>query len=132
MTTENADDRKSTDDEHPADTDWKKVTNSVTASIDAAAFGYEFGDHDPDVEDLRGEVEVRPSDDGIVNLEFEISCDLRGFPARFGALEHLTPEQADDLAVALEAAAEQARNGGADFDFHGAADADVDLPEFLE
>jgi hypothetical protein len=126
MTTTNPTDERSTDDEHPNDTTWRKVTEDLTASIDAGTFSYEFTRAtDPDVEDLRAQVEVLPSDAGVVNLEFEVSCEIRGFPARFGAVEALTPAQADDLAVALRSAAQQARTGGADFDLDHRRSTDV-------
>jgi len=107
-----------TDSGHPDDTEWTKNTESLTASIDAGVFIYEFGGPatDKDVADLSGRVQVLPSNPEQVNLDFEVSGKLRGYDFRFGSIEHLTPEQADGLAAALQAAAAQARQGGAEFD----------------
>ena len=108
MTTTNPTDESSTD------TEWKKHTDDLRAWVRAPLVSLMLDDRDC-VENLRGNFEVHPSTVSKVHLSFEIDGEVDGAEVMIGGTEALTPEQAEGLADALDAAAEQARNGGADY-----------------
>ena len=108
MTTTDAADGESTDSE------WKKHTDDLRAWVRAPLVSVMLDDRAA-VENLRGNFEVHPSTVSKVHLSFEIDGAVDGAEVTIGGTEALTAEQAEGLADALDAAAEQARNGGADF-----------------
>ena len=101
-------------DESSTDTEWKKHTDDVRSWVRAPLVSVMLDDRAA-VENLRGHFEVHPTTPGTVRLSFQVDGDVDGAEVTIGGTEALTPEQADGLAAALEAAAEQARNGGADY-----------------
>ena len=122
MTTTNPTEESSTDDEqsdlttagHEDDTEWKKHTDDLRAWCRSPLLDVMLDDRDG-VENVSGNFEVHPTTPGTVRLSFQVDGAVDGAEVTIGGTEALTPEQADGLAAALEAAAEQARDGGADY-----------------
>jgi hypothetical protein len=101
-------------DESSTDTEWKKHTDDLRAWVRAPLVSVMLDDRAA-VENLRGHFEVHPTTPGTVRLSFQVDGAVDGAEVMIGGTEALTPEQAEGLADALDAAAEQARNGGADY-----------------
>lgn len=98
---------------HPDDSHWAKHGHGVTGTVKVGPISWQFDERGDEVEDLSSRFQVHASNDHEVNLECSITGLLRGYEMNLGGVVTLAPDQADGLAAALMAAAEQARDGGA-------------------